>query len=164
MDDEGQRSLNKSSLLHRHHSIQKKLWKFLGRLEEASAQRQVHARVIKKLSASYDEFYVYTLYTVKIVLEDALFVYRRRLSDSSFRCVGDMGSNTIEHIDHELLQQALILMVGSTPVCQRRARFKALGYGWFYLKFMASYDVLKYRRLFLSPLLEVKTTAHHKMT
>mmetsp|Transcript_36287 Transcript_36287/g.102547 ORF Transcript_36287/g.102547 Transcript_36287/m.102547 type:complete len:487 (-) Transcript_36287:383-1843(-) len=155
------RSINVKSLFHRHNSMQKQLWAVLQRLQEIPEKKpRVKRELIKEIYEDFQRFYVYLLYTVRIVLEDALFFYRKHLHEDELIV---LGHAQMRFPDAELVRRAMVLMAGGTPSNQLRRRFSVLGYGWLALQTSLSIDRREYRKSFVEPLHSVRKEAERKL-
>ena len=157
------REINVRSLSHRHHNMQKQLWGVLQSLNDfhdSPGNRFYKAQAMECIHENFQRFYVYLLYTVRIVLEDALFFYRKHMSEEDYVILGHAQSKCQ---DHELLKVAMMLMVGGTPANQRKQRFELMGYGWVAQRTSLMLERREYNRLFVGPLSAVRKEAVRRM-
>ena len=154
MDEADRQRINVQSLSHRHHNLQSKIWAVLLKLQDLSLMKSQAERVqaVSDAHKKFEEFYVYLIYTIRIIMEDTLFLYRSSLNEQQMSCLGDANSMRSNSLDSDLIWQALILIVGGTPISHWKKRFEYMGHGWLLRQTTLKLGLVRYRKMFLNPI------------
>ena len=161
MDDINRQRINIESLCHRHDNLQSKIWTILQKLQGLAFLKTQAERVqaVSDAHRKFEEFYVYLIYTIRIIMEDALFLYRLSLNEQQMSCLCDTRSLLADSLDADLIQQALMLIAGGTPISQWKKRFGYMGHGWYARQTGFKQGLTLYRKMFLNPIKRVLRAA-----
>ena len=154
MDEADRQRINIQSLSHRHHNLQSKIWAVLRKLQSLSVLKTQaeRAQAVSDAHKKFEEFYVYLIYTIRIIMEDTLFLYRSSLSEEQMSCLGDANSLRSNFLDSDLIMQALVIIAGGTPISHWKTRFDYMGHGWLIRQTTLKLGLRRYRQVFLNPI------------
>ena len=164
MDETNRQTINIPSLSHRHHNLQSKVWAVLVKLQNLASLKteSERAQAVSDAHKKFEEFYVYLIYTIRIIMEDTLFLYRSSLTEQqqmSCLCDTNSMSDSSADADDDLIWQALLLIAGGTPTSHWKKRFGYMGHGWLARQTTFKLGHSRYHRMFLNPIKQVLTAA-----
>ena len=154
MTEDDRQRINIQSLSHRHEKLVRKIWAVLHNLQglECLKTQEELTHAVRDAHTKFEEFYVYLIYTIRIILEDTLFLYRSSLNEQQMSCLGDTHSISSGSSDDDLIWQAWMLIAGGTPPSQWKKRFDCMGHGWLARQTALKLSLTRYHRMFLNPI------------